>query len=432
MNAPWGLAMAPASFGPFGGDLLIGNFGDGVIQVFKELGDGSWDHQGILRDKNRLKFSIDGLWALEFGNAGSNGNPGTLFFTAGPGGRGPRALRLDRAVHATRTRIAAAESGAARHLRAAPPLAQYEHLFYSCAMRAEYREEPCRSALTRVRGMPFGWSLNPYMGCVHRCTFCYVRAFEQRADRPADDRYGRSIRVKTNVVEVLRAELARASWKREQVSIGAATDPYQPAEGRYRLTRGCVEALAAARTPLAIITRGPLVVRDVDVLQEAARRGGAQVNVSIPTLDEEVWRRTEPGTAPPAQRLRALKTLVDAGIRAGRGHGADPAGPVRPARAAGSGRTRGPRRGRDAPLGQPAAPAAGHARALPPTTWRATGRRSSSATGGSTPAARTSRASCRRTCGRRSRELRERHGLRDRRTVRLEPQEEPEQLALAV
>ena len=95
-------------------------------------------------------------------------------------------------------------------------------------MRIEYREEPCRSALNRVKGMPFDWSLNPYMGCVHRCTFCYVRAFEQRADRPSDDRYGTSIRVKTNVVEVLRRELARASWEREPVAIGAATDPYQP------------------------------------------------------------------------------------------------------------------------------------------------------------------------------------------------------------
>ena len=104
-------------------------------------------------------------------------------------------------------------------------------------MRVEYREEPCRSALNRVQGMPFGWSLNPYMGCAHRCTFCYVRAFEARADRPADDRYGTSIRVKTNVAEVLRRELARASWEREAVAIGAATDPYQPAEGRYRLTR---------------------------------------------------------------------------------------------------------------------------------------------------------------------------------------------------
>jgi DNA repair photolyase len=79
-------------------------------------------------------------------------------------------------------------------------------------MRVEYREEPCRSALNRVKGMPFDWSLNPYMGCVHRCTFCYVRAFERRADRPSDDRYGTSIRVKTNVVEVLQRELARASW----------------------------------------------------------------------------------------------------------------------------------------------------------------------------------------------------------------------------
>ena len=96
-------------------------------------------------------------------------------------------------------------------------------------MAAEYREEPCRTALNRVKGMPFAWSLNPYTGCVHRCTFCYVRAFEQRADRPADDRYGRTIRVKANIADVLRAELARHSWAREEVTIGAATDPYQPA-----------------------------------------------------------------------------------------------------------------------------------------------------------------------------------------------------------
>ena len=113
-------------------------------------------------------------------------------------------------------------------------------------MNVEYREEPCRSALNRVQGMGFGWSLNPYMGCVHRCTFCYVRAFERRADRPSDDRYGTSIRVKTNVADVLRRELARPSWQREAVAIGAATDPYQPAEGRYRLTRACLEVLGAA------------------------------------------------------------------------------------------------------------------------------------------------------------------------------------------
>jgi DNA repair photolyase len=180
----------------------------------------------------------------------------------------------------------------------------------------EYREEPCRSALNRVKGMGFGWSLNPYMGCVHRCTFCYVRAFEQRADRPSDDRYGRSIRVKVNVAEVLRRELARASWAGEVVAIGAATDPYQPAEGRYRLTRSCLEVLRDAANPVRLITRGPLIVRDTDVLAELAARADLGVTFSIPTLDDDVWRRTEPGTAHPRQRLRALKTLVDAGVRA--------------------------------------------------------------------------------------------------------------------
>jgi DNA repair photolyase len=189
-------------------------------------------------------------------------------------------------------------------------------MFYDAGMRAAYREEPCRSALNRVQGMPFGWSLNPYMGCVHRCTFCYVRAFEHRADRPSDDRYGRSIRVKVNVADVLRAELRRASWNGEPVAIGAATDPYQPAEGRYRLTRACVEVLGAAANPFSIITRGPLIVRDVDVLAEAARRADVSVTFSVPTLDREVWRTTEPGTAPPEQRLRALRELADAGIRA--------------------------------------------------------------------------------------------------------------------
>ncbi len=186
-------------------------------------------------------------------------------------------------------------------------------------MRVEYRLEPCKSALNAVRGMPFKWSLNPYMGCVHRCTFCYVRHFEQRADRPADDRYGRSIRVKTNVAGVLRGQLGRSSWQRETVSIGAATDPYQPAEGRFGLTRACVVELANAWTPFSIITRGPLVVRDIDVLQEASARAEVSVYFSIPTLDERVWRTTEPGTAPPRSRLEAVRRLSAAGIDVGVG-----------------------------------------------------------------------------------------------------------------
>jgi len=184
-------------------------------------------------------------------------------------------------------------------------------------MRTEFREEPCRSALNPVRGMDFNWSLNPYMGCAHRCAFCYVRAFERRADRPSGEAYGASVRVKVNVAEVLRAELARPSWEREHVAIGAATDPYQPVEGRYRLTRACISEFARARSPFGIITRGPMVVRDVDVLQDAARRAHVRVHMSIGTLDEAVWRGTEPGTAPPRQRLRAVRMLVDAGIDVG-------------------------------------------------------------------------------------------------------------------
>jgi DNA repair photolyase len=188
-------------------------------------------------------------------------------------------------------------------------------MFYHGALPPEYRLEPCKVALNRVSGMPFAWSLNPYMGCVHRCTFCYVRSFELRADRPAGAGYGASIRVKVNVADILRRELARPTWRREGIAIGAATDPYQPAEGRFRLTRACLEVLAGAANPFGLITRGPMIVRDLDVLADAARRADVSVTFSIPTLDEAVWRQTEPGTAPPRQRLRALEQLVGAGIR---------------------------------------------------------------------------------------------------------------------
>src|SRR5712691_13246821 len=187
------------------------------------------------------------------------------------------------------------------------------------ARRADihYDEIECTSALNPVKGMGFNWSLNPYVGCEHRCSFCYVRAYELRADRPHDDRYGRTIRVKTNVAQVLRCELARRSWKKETVVIGAATDPYQPAEGRFKLTRQCLEALRDFSNPAGLITRGPMIVRDIDVLTELAKRADLTVTFSIPTVDHEVWRRTEPGTAHPKQRLRAMERLVAAGIKAG-------------------------------------------------------------------------------------------------------------------
>lgn len=158
-----------------------------------------------------------------------------------------------------------------------------------------------------------GWTLNPYQGCSHRCTFCYVRGFERRAGRPTDGRYGQQVRIKTGIVELLRRELARGRGE-GGVTIGTATDPYQPAEGKYRLTRGCIEALGEARQPISIITRGPMIVRDIDVLVAAAKRTQVLVSVSIPTVDEGLWHATEPGTAPPSSRLRAVRMLIDAGI----------------------------------------------------------------------------------------------------------------------
>jgi len=183
----------------------------------------------------------------------------------------------------------------------------------------EYLEVQCKSALNRVNGMFFEWSLNPYTGCEHRCAFCYVRAFELRADRPSDDRYGRTVRIKLNVAGVLRSELARKSWRKETVVIGAATDPYQPAEGRYKLTRQCLQAMRDFSNPAAMITRGPMIVRDIDVLTELARRADLHITFSIPTVDDDIWRRTEPGTAHPRQRLRAIEKLVAAGIDVGVG-----------------------------------------------------------------------------------------------------------------
>ncbi len=298
-------------------------------------------------------------------------------------------------------------------------------------MHVEYREEPCRSALNRVQGMPFGWSLNPYMGCAHRCTFCYVRAFERRADRPSDERYGTSIRVKTNVAEVLRKELARPSWQREAIVIGAATDPYQPAEGRYRLTRACLEVLADAANPFGLITRGPMIVRDIDVLVEAAKRADVSVTFSIPTLDVEIWRRTEPGTASPHQRLRALTQLVDAGVKAGVGMAPILPGlsdkpellaeVVRAARAAGA-------TGVWANLLYLKPGTKEHFLSALERDWPELLPRYEQlyARRAYLPAEKTN------TAREQVRELARKHGVRDRRRVRLEPPADPEQLSLVV
>jgi len=178
-----------------------------------------------------------------------------------------------------------------------------------------YREIEARGALNRVRGMPFEWSLNPYLGCAHACSYCFARAYHARyRERDVGEAFDRNIEVRTNFVERLRNELRRRP--QGSVAIGTATDPYQPIEGTYRLTRGCLEALVDFPMPTGIVTKGPLVVRDIDVLQRLDAKTDLTVYFSVPCVDEEVVRKTDPGTAPPRQRLRALRMLRDAGIDA--------------------------------------------------------------------------------------------------------------------
>ena len=182
---------------------------------------------------------------------------------------------------------------------------------------ATYQEVTCRSALNRVEGMPFEWTLNPYRGCTHACHYCFARRYHTQFELDADDQFSSVILVKTNFVDVLRRELARPSWTRDLVALGTATDPYQPIEGTYKLTRRSLEALRDARTPVGLVTKGPLAVRDKDVLADLSKGAGCTVSFSVPTVDEDAWTVLEPGTAHPLQRLRAVRELVDAGIRAG-------------------------------------------------------------------------------------------------------------------
>ena len=185
------------------------------------------------------------------------------------------------------------------------------------ADEARYQEVSCRSALNRVEGMPFNWTLNPYRGCTHGCHYCFARRYHVQFEMDADDEFASVILVKRNLVEVLARELDRPSWTRELVALGTATDPYQPIEGHYRLTRRSIEALTRGRTPIGLVTKGPMVVRDRDVLQELSRAAGCTVYMSVPSVDEDAWRTLEPGTAHPLQRLRAVRELADAGINAG-------------------------------------------------------------------------------------------------------------------
>jgi DNA repair photolyase len=183
----------------------------------------------------------------------------------------------------------------------------------------EVAEERARSALARNDSpdVPFRWSVNPYRGCQHACAYCYARPTHQYLGLGAGTDFERKLVVKTNLPELLAHELARPAWSGEPITFSGVTDPYQPLEARYALTRRCLEVALARANPVAVITKGVLVRRDADLLAELARRAGARVFVSIPFADPAVARALEPGTPTPAERFETLRALSAAGIPTG-------------------------------------------------------------------------------------------------------------------
>jgi DNA repair photolyase len=188
------------------------------------------------------------------------------------------------------------------------------------AMGINFHEVRARSALNHVPGDSFGfsWTINPYRGCTHACVFCFARKTHTYLDFDAGKDFEREIVVKVNVPELVRAELARPSWKRDLVALGTNTDPYQWVESRYRMMPEILEALERVRTPVSVLTKSPLVMRDVEHFERMRDRGlKVSVNLSVPTLDEAAWRATEPHTPSPAARLDAVAELRRRGIDSG-------------------------------------------------------------------------------------------------------------------
>jgi DNA repair photolyase len=187
------------------------------------------------------------------------------------------------------------------------------------AMGVNFHEVRARSALNRVPGgrYGFGWTVNPYRGCTHACVFCFARRTHKYLDLNAGRDFEREIVVKVNVPELLRAELARPGWKRELVALGTNTDPYQWVEGRYRMMPAILGALEEAETPVSVLTKSPLAMRDLEIFERMSKRLPISVNLSVPTLDEEAWRATEPHTPSPSARLDAVAELRRRGIDSG-------------------------------------------------------------------------------------------------------------------
>src|SRR5437588_5421578 len=187
-------------------------------------------------------------------------------------------------------------------------------------IQTRFYEVRAKSILNRVpeaSRMPFRWTINVYRGCSHGCAYCFARPTHTYLDFNAGRDFEREIVVKVNAPDVLRTELARPSWKGEHVALGTNTDPYQWVEGRYRLMEGIWEALRDAANPCSVLTKSPLLLRDLNLMQQIAERASFSACLSVPTLDEKAWRATEPHTPHPRARLEAVAELNRAGIPTG-------------------------------------------------------------------------------------------------------------------
>ena len=185
--------------------------------------------------------------------------------------------------------------------------------------RAEVEEIRCTTLINpiRVPSLPFKWTINIYRGCRHACRYCFARPTHEFLGLNTGPEFDQRVFAKVNAPEVLRAELRRPGWKRELIALGTASDPYEPAEAYYRLTRRVLEALRDHANPVSITTKGALIRRDADVLRELSQVADVRVNLSIGTIDEKVWQAMEPGAPSPMLRMEAMQHLVEMGIHAG-------------------------------------------------------------------------------------------------------------------
>ncbi len=182
-----------------------------------------------------------------------------------------------------------------------------------------FHEVEARTIISEPRrGTPwFDYSINAYRGCSHACVYCFARPTHDYLGFNVGSDFDTQIVVKINAVDLVKVETSPSRWAGAPIAMGTNTDPYQAAEGKYRLTKGILEVLVERSNPFSILTKSPLVLRDLDLIVEGSKRADVSVSFSVATLDDEVWRRTEPGTPHPQKRLDALEKFRDAGVSGG-------------------------------------------------------------------------------------------------------------------